>query len=603
MFHWGIRTRLIFSYLVLILVTLSLLGSYFLWYFYRHNLQSLTADLLTQADIVEKLLAEQMATPQGKLTIDPIIKSLRPHISSRITIIALDGTVLADSWENPTKLENHGQRPEVKAALTSGYGSSIRFSSTVNENLLYVAIPMHYGQKTVGIARVSTALSNVEQAYNEIRSVLLVAFCIASLLAIIISIRLARKYTAPLEQITAVAREIAKGHLDKRVHVHTGDELEILAHTLNLLASNLDEKVNEIVAEKSKLELILQHTNSAVILMDRYGQVTSVNAAAADIFTINAQMMGQHNLQVIGNSFFDKVVRETIDRGEKQSIDLKTDIKGDKRDFQVFLAPITTSDGEVTASLAVFHDITALKELQEKQVEFVANASHELATPLTAIKGFAETLLDGAIKDPELSVRFVGIIHTEAERMQRLVKDLLQMAKLDSADYRKNIHVEPTPVKPLIITTVNELAPHWHNKELSVTINSPAEQVAVMANPDWLKQIVLNLLDNAIKYTPPGGKINISWRQERDEVFFAVKDSGVGIPTQDLPRIFDRFYRVDRARTRSAGGTGLGLAIVSFIVELLGGKIGAQSEPGAGTIITFRLPLARDRLLPENGEQ
>lgn len=595
MFQWGIRSRLIVSYLVLVVITLSLLGSYFLWYFYRHNLQGLTADLLTQADIIDQLLSPHMTGPAEKAMVDSIIKDLGAKINARITIIEPDGKVLADSWENPALMENHSDRPEIRSALATSYGSVVRFSATISQNLLYVAVPMHRDDQTIGIVRVSTTLTHVEEGYKAIRSGLLAACLLACLMAIAVSMRLARNYTAPLENITNVAQKIAEGKLDERVHVNTGDELELLAHTLNHLASNLDDRVNEIIAEKSKLELILQHTDSPVILLDRYGQVTSINFAAADTFSISSTMLGLHNIQVIGNSLFDTAVRESVAQRAKRMLDLKTDIKGNKRAFQVFLAPITSSEGEVTSVLAVFHDITALKEIQEKQADFVANASHELATPLTAIKGFAETLLDGAIKDPEMSVRFVEIIQAEADRMHRLVRDLLQLAKLDSVEYHKGIRIEPTPAEPLIASAVDEYAASWRKKDLSITIDNPPAPLSVLANPDWLKQVILNLLDNAIKYTPAGGKILLKWYQEQDMAVFMVKDSGPGIPPEDLPRIFDRFFRVDRARTRSAGGTGLGLAIVKFIVEMLGGKVEAKSELGVGTTFTFRLPLSQDR--------
>lgn len=593
MFRWGIRNRLILSYIILIFVTLTLLGSYFLWYFYRHNLQGLTDNLRIQAEIVQELLIDRMSNRIEKASLDPIIKELSTKIDMRITIIDLDGTVLADSWENPTLMENHNQRPEILTALDNGYGSSVRYSSTLSENLLYVAIPMHSKGEIVGIVRVSTTLAHVDQGYNEIRSMLLLAFLLASLLAIGISVRLARRYMAPLEEITRKADLMSAGNLNERVHISTGDELELLAHTLNNLCANLDDKINEISAEKSKLELIFRHTNSAIILLDRFGQVTSVNKAAIDIFRIKTPFTGIHNLQVIGNSNFATKVQDTIAQKEKRTIELRADIHGNKHAFQVSLAPITNILGEVNAILAVFYDVTALIELREKQAEFIANASHELATPLTAIKGFAETLLDGALNTPELATRFIGIISTEAERMDRLIKDLLQMAKLDFQDYRKGIPSEPTPIEPLVSATILEFASHWQRKEQSVTMDPPPFPLAVIANPDWLKQVIINLVDNAIKYTPAGGKITISWRIDKEMVALRVKDSGPGIPPQDLPRIFDRFYRVDRARTRTAGGTGLGLAIVKFIIELFSGTVEAKSELGIGTTFIMRLPIAK----------
>lgn len=593
MFKWGIRNRLMVSYFLLVGITMLTLGGYILWYFHRHNVQTLTDHLFGQAVVIEQLLADSPGRLQNPADLEKTVKELAGKTDLRITVINPDGRVTADAWENPATMDNHADRPEVAAALTTGAGSAIRFSATLGENALYVAIPIRQENTVVGVVRVSNTLAHVEQGFRAIRTVLLAAFFISALLALSVGLSLARTYTRPLEEIIAVAGEIAEGKLDRRVHVRTGDEIEILAHTLNHLASNLDDKVNEITAEKSKLELILQHTNSAVLLLDRFGQVVSVNKMAVDTFNIAPDMVGQHNLQVIGNSHFDIAVQETAARRQNRTIDLKTDLRGVKRAFQVFLAPIAGGEQGFGSVLAVFHDITALRELQEKQTEFIANASHELATPLTSIKGFAETLLDGAAKDPELSARFIGIIHAEADRMQRLVKDLLQLAKLDSQDYRVGITTVPIPVEPVVDATVGDLAAAWQNKQLTIHLDKPPAPLTVMASADWLKQVLVNLLDNSIKYTPPGGQIWVKWREEDGDAVISVRDTGVGIPPQELPRIFDRFYRVDKARTRSAGGTGLGLAIVKFIVEIFGGRVEAKSDVGVGTTITCRLPLAK----------
>ncbi|HMM22201.1 MAG TPA: ATP-binding protein [Selenomonadales bacterium] len=592
MFNWGIRTRLITSYLLVVAVVLTLLGSYILWYFHRHTVDSLSANLLTQAEVISDLLTDKLDDSLEPPLLDATVKELSQRVNLRVTVVDTSGRVLADSWENPAAMENHGQRPEIMTALTTGYGSATRYSATLNENMLYVAIPIRHGGAVIGALRVSNTLSYVEEGFSQIRTVLLIALFLTSLLALAISIGLARTYTSPLEKIIATAQEIADGRLDSRVHVRTGDEIELLAGTLNTLASNLEDKVSEITAEKSKLELIFRHTNSALMLLTRHGLVVDVNKAAIDTFHITPVMLGQHNLQVIGNGLFDKALQEAATRRESRLLDLKTDIQGVKRVFEVFIAPISGGETGTGSILAVFHDITALRDMQEKQADFVANASHELATPLTAIKGFAETLLDGALKDPGLSTRFITIIHDEADRMHRLIKDLLQLAKLDSQDYRHGITVEPTLIEPVVATAVNDLAATWTQKQLTVAIHAADEPLAVQANADWLKQVVLNLLDNAIKYTPAGGYIAISWRKDRNQAIFTVEDSGIGIPAEDLPRIFDRFYRVDRARTRAAGGTGLGLAIVKFIIETFGGKIEAKNNSRGGTTMQFQLPLA-----------
>jgi two-component system phosphate regulon sensor histidine kinase PhoR len=316
------------------------------------------------------------------------------------------------------------------------------------------------------------------------------------------------------------------------------------------------------------------------------------NEMARTTFDITYPMLGMHNIQVIGNNAFDRTLQESVAAVENRSIELKIELRGKKRVFQLALAPIS-NESDVSGVLCVFHDITTLQELHERQVDFVANASHELATPLTAIKGFAETLLDGALSDQDLSQKFLTIIHSEAERMQRLVSDLLQLAKLDSNEYRHQVYLEPVELNRFIDTVVKELSPHWQRKQLSLTVNVDSSlPLTVLANPDWLKQVLINLLDNAIKYTPAGGKIAICSQLSEGLAQVSITDTGIGIPASDLPLIFDRFYRVEKARSRSAGGTGLGLAIVKFIVEALGGRIWAQSKVNSGTTFTFTLPLA-----------
>jgi two-component system phosphate regulon sensor histidine kinase PhoR len=587
----GIRTRLIASFLLLIGTTLLALGSYMLWFFHQNNTERLTGNLLTEAKIAEQLLYPYMRGPLQKASIESLLKELATKVDHRITIIDNEGIVLADSWENPAVMENHLHRPEVEGALAGDRGISTRYSSTLGENLLYVAIPIRDGKETIGVVRVAATLAHVEADFGRIRSVLLIAFFITSLFAVLLSIRLARRYTAPLETITKVARHMGQGNLNRRVHIRTGDEIEILGHTLNNLAASLDDKINEIIAEKRKLELILENMDNAVVLLDRYGKVTDVNRQAAVLFGVTPSMLGQHNIQVLGHSALESAVRATVEDGQSRHIDLKTNFADVKRVFQVFLAPVLNTENEPAGVLCVFHDITALKEIEERQAEFVANASHELGTPLTAIKGFAETLLDGALDDPKLSKKFITIIQEEANRMHRLVKELMQLARLNSAEYRQQIRIEPTAVNQVAETVISQLYPQWHAKSLAVSLATPEESIIARANPDWLTQVLTNLLDNAIKFTPAGGKITITCSQEEGSAVIRVDDTGGGIPAADLPFIFDRFYRVDKARVRESGGTGLGLSIVKFIVDTLGGTISVQSKVGVGTSFTITLPL------------
>ena len=591
MFKSGIRNRLMLSFFILIILTLSSLGSYILWFFHNYNVDRLSATLMAEAEITEQFLRPYMTGPRQKENIDALLKELAPKVALRLTVIDTNGTVLADSWENPPLMENHLNRPEIVSSLAGEVGKATRFSTTLGENLLYLAIPMRHGQEITGVLRVSTTLVHVEAVYIEIRNVLLFAFLLTSILSLMLSIRLARQYTAPIEEITGLARQMGDGHLDKRVHLQTGDELEVLGHTLNNLASRLDDKVNEIMAEKQKLELVFEHMDNAVILFDRYGQVTTANKQALTLFNISPSMYGQHHLQVIGTSLLDKPLKDCLQQGSAQRLDLKLPLQGVKRVFQVFLAPIQRIDQESPGVMTVFHDITALKELEERQADFVANASHELKTPLTTIKGFSETLLDGALSNSDLAAKFVTIIHVEAERMHRLVNDLLQLARISSADFKQHVKLELVDIRAAGETVCRQLTSQLENKSLTATVTVIPEDLHICTSPDWFHQIVTNLIENSIKFTPSGGKISITCKQDNDHAIITVQDSGVGIPAQDIPFIFDRFYRIDRARSRADGGTGLGLAIVKFMVETLGGHVTVHSKVDVGSTFTVTLPL------------
>lgn len=588
----SIRARLITSLLFLAVITLVTFGSYVLWHFYQYTIESLTTHLVQQALIVEELVETQLDNRNDPIALDQHIKRISSQMELRITIIDRNGTVLADSWENPQTMDNHKDRPEIQSALSGTTGQSLRYSSTLSTNMLYVATTIQEGKSLAGVVRVSTTLKPIEEEFNRLRNVLLAAFVLTAGLALLISFRVARKFTAPLETITAAARQMGEGHLEERVHIKTGDELEILAHTLNKLAANLDDTVREILTEKSKLELILRHMDNGVILLDRYGQVTTVNKQAAEYFGLAPSQLGLHNLQAIGYSSLDQAVRETLGTKQNRTITLKAVRHGKSRVFQVFLAPVQSaaSDGNMDV-LAVFHDITALQELRERQTDFVANASHELGTPLTSIKGFAETLLCGALEDKASSEKFIHIIYTEADRMHRLVKDLLQLARLEAIDNRQQTNFTAVDMSQVIEPILRRLTPQLEEKEHKLIVEKPDKLLLAMADTDWISQIAINLLDNAIKYTPVKGSITVRWWQEGDRALLSVSDTGVGIAPQDLPRVFERFYRVDRARSRTAGGTGLGLSIVKHLVNNMAGTIAVESELNKGTTFTVSLPV------------
>ena len=428
--------------------------------------------------------------------------------------------------------------------------------------------------------------------FAQLLFILSVAFAATVILSIILSINIAEKFTIPLERITTAARRIAAGRLSERVHVRTDNEIDVVGLALNHLASRLEEKLEEVTAEKQKLQLILEHMDNAVLLFDNHGCLLEANRSANLWFNLRPAMLGQHNINALGNSQIDSALKEALVSMRLQQITFKSSLPGLPKIFQGSLIPLPSADGSPTGVLAVFHDITSFKILQERQADFVANASHELSTPLTAIRGFAETLVDGAADQPEESRRFAAIILTEAERMQRLVQDLLQLAKIEAVEYRQTIDCQPTLVQPLLSSIVQELAPAWTQKRIDLSVDLPAEPLRAMTNADMLKQVLVNLIDNAVKYTPDGGFIRIAAYPTGERIHFSVKDSGIGIPAEDLPRIFNRFYRADKSRNRAVSGTGLGLAIVKHLLDALGSTIEVDSQLHNGTTFRISLPNA-----------
>lgn len=587
----GISQRIIFPFLILAIASLSCLGIYLLSFFYQHNLESKTMHLITNAKIIEKTLEQTLYDPQKTKFINDEIRKISEITNLRITILNLSGNVIADSWEQASELENHLNRLEVQEAFHRDYATAIRYSATTSQNMLYVAVPVYHQDHLVGIVRTATTLTPIENSYQKTRSFILTAILITILLTIAVGGILAHHQTKPIKEMTAIAQKIAEGHLSKRIHINTKDELDVLAHTINQLTSNLEDKIAQIDAEAKKLTLILENMDNAVILFDAYGNVTTTNNSAKEIFNITADMLGRHSISVLGDSILTKTAQDVLSSSTSQSISLKLKLNNTTKTFQVFFAPIANQDESITGVLTVFHDISVLQEIYDRQIEFVTNASHELKTPLTAIKGFSETLLDGAIENPTLSKKFITIIHNESERMSRLIADLLQLAKLDNQDYKKQINLEEISLSEIFNAVQTKLAPQLQQKKQLLHFDLPEPEIIIKANYDWIMQLMINLAENAIKYTPEAGTIALSAKTDAEFVWISVKDNGIGIAPEDLPFVFERFYRADKARSRTVGGSGIGLSLARFIVEMFGGKITVESKQNIGTTFTFSLPL------------
>lgn len=589
MFHSKITRRLVSSFLLIVLVSLSLLGIILLNYFRDYTMQQEKNALILNAKIVETAFADILYT-RNTATLNTTLRELHDKTNLRITIVDADGTVLGDTSEPSETMENHLGREEIHQALSEDYGIAVRESATLHENFMYVAVPVYRNGQLIGIIRTSASLASMEQSYYTGLHVILSALFFALLAALIVAIWLAHRQVQPIRCLSLDAMEIAGGNLRKRLRWRSGDdEFDTLVKTINRLTANLSRKIQESQDEAHKMSLILNHTDNAIMLIDEQGLIVSTNRQAEEIFHLQGNDLHRHSIHVIGSAELSETAQVVCHENQAQTITLQFDGKnGTVHTFQVFLGPFR--DGPDELVLAVFHDISLLQEINQRQAEFVSNAAHELATPLTSISGFAETLLDDDFKDPEASHHFINIIYQEAQRMNRLMKGLLELARLDSRHGRTKVKRVPVSVNETLERTGRLLQDKAAGKSQTLQVEPSDENLLVSAAPELFNQIIYNLTENAVKYTPEGGTILVRSEKDGDKVKITVKDNGIGISPSDLPRIFDRFYRVDKARARKSGGNGIGLSLVKFLVELFGGKIEVQSALGEGTVFTLTFP-------------
>lgn len=426
--------------------------------------------------------------------------------------------------------------------------------------------------------------------WRRLELMLLSAAGLAVLIAFFLGVKLAGDISNPLEEVTRAARRLAQGDFSVRLRVRSQDEIGQLAAAFGYMSETLKARLEEINAAKSRLEAVLHYTVSGLMLLDTRCRVVMMNPAAEKLFGLApGAAVGRHNIEVVRDYHLSTAINEAMRNHQVVSREV-TFLYPEERTVRAYVAPVW-EDKEVTGLIVVFHDITELRRLERMRTEFVASVSHELRTPLTAIRGFSETLLDGALADKAAAEHFLRIIDDEARRLTALIDDLLDLSRLELK--RANLKLENFALLPLVESIAASLKPRLDKAALTLSVEIKDPELAVQADRDRIRQVLLNLIDNSIKYTPAGGRISISAAALDGTVRVAVADTGRGIPSEDLERIFERFYRVDKARSRSEGGTGLGLAIVKHIIELHGGKVEAQSELGKGTTIAFTIPVGK----------
>jgi two-component system phosphate regulon sensor histidine kinase PhoR len=521
------------------------------------------------------------------------LRAARPT-GARISVIAADGRVLGDSEvpvEDLPRVENHAGRPEVRAALAGRVGRHRRTSATIGVSLLYVALPIVDGGRAVGVIRVALPLTAVTSSFAEIHRVMLAGGFVALVLAFGIGLFVARRVTKPVVQMQSIARRMSEGDFTVRAPIRSPDEIGALGRALNGLAARLRENIHDLGHEQAKATAILDGMIEGVIAVDGRDIILLMNERARSMFGLDATR-GERKpfLEVIRNTDLHEVFRESRAAGEgsvsHRELRLASPVE---RRVQVNAVPLRLGPDEVGVVM-VLHDVTELRRLEQVRTEFVANVSHELRTPLTAIQGYLETLLSGALEERQNARRFLEIVFRHTERLGRLLNDLTDLSNIELG--RVALKLAPTRLDEVVDTVLAIMGPKAASGRVGLSSRLSSDLPSVLADRDRLVQVVLNLVDNAVKYTPEGGRVTVQARTVAEgQVEIDVMDSGIGIPPGDLPRITERFYRVDKARSRELGGTGLGLAIVKHLVFAHGGQLRIESEPGRGTTVHVTLPI------------
>ena len=575
----SIRWRTVISFTLLILMCIMGISSYFYHFFNNSYIQGLDSQTAEQAAMISSASEPYFAsnTTDG---IDTFVKTISQGIGNRITIIGGDGTVLGDSVEDPSVMENHASRPEVAAALSGKTLSIIRYSSTLGYDMLYTAVPIHAGSEIVGCSRVAIPLTTINSHLHYVLITIIWVSFLAALAAFLLALQLSKLTIDPVRKLTRMARKIADGDLNQEIEKASRGEIGELATAFNLMAAKIKEIIWLLGLDRDRMSAILSQMSDGIILIDSGGKITVVNEAAKEIFQISEESaVGRTFIEVVHDYELHGLVSKCIE--SKKECAGSVEISGTKQFLMAIATPL-----EGAGCLLLLQNLTELKRLDVVKRDLSANISHELRLPIASIKALAETLAQGAIDDPSVAKEFLGQINAETDRLAQLVQELGDLSRIESG--QSPLVKQNMGIGEVIKRAAERIKPQADRAGLSINIDIASELPPVAADRDRIEQALVNLLHNSIKFTPSGGGITISAVSSGDSLQVSVSDSGVGIPAGDLPRIFERFYKADRAR--SGGGTGLGLAIVKHIIEAHGGKVWTQSVEGKGATFTFTLP-------------
>jgi len=588
-------TQLYISYLLVILIcTLAVGGNALGWfdvlYYPLKERELLEKAHLVRSQVIAGLTAGGDAAGK-RAVIDPLCKAWGRDTATRFTVVTPDGVVVGDSKEDPAVMDDHSTRPEVRSALAGRVESRQRESPTLGIRMMYVAVPLEAAGRIVGALRTSLALTEIKKATRDIGLRILsgavVVVALTGVMALLISRRLAR----PLVEMRQGAERFAQGDFERKLPVSDTEEIGGLAAALNSMARQLDRRIKTITRQQRELAAVLSSMTEGVLAIDDRGRVMSMNRAAAEMLGVDAAVVaGRPVSEVVRNPDMYEFVTRAREAQREVDEELSLRREGGNLQLQVHSSAMHDEQGMHCGTLVVLRDVTQLRRLERMRSDFVANVSHELKTPITSIQGFVETLTEGAIEDGPTARHFLSIIARQAERLNAIVDDLLSLSAIEQDAERGRVAMTRTSLSEPVQAAVASCRAKAAEARISIEVVCP-EDIEATINSHLVEQAVRNLLDNAIRYSEPGSQVRVVVECDEKEARVVVQDHGCGIPAEYLPRIFERFFCVDKARSRKLGGTGLGLAIVKHILQAHGGRVSVQSTPRKGSVFTLHLPI------------
>ncbi len=576
------------SYIIITFIALLSITWYFTQSLQEFSNKQAESELEARARLVKNQISAPLENKQYEW-IDSKCKTLGKKVNTRITVILPNGTVVGESDHNPEEMENHAGRPEIQEAYNGHVGISTRYSDTLKKYMKYVAVPIQPKGELIGVIRTSFPVYSVEQSLRKIFAQIGLGVIVIAILAVIMSLFMSRRISKPLEKMKQVSEYFAHGELEHRLPIPDTEEIGSLAEAMNKMASELDERIRTVVQQRNEHEAILSSMVEGVLAVDNEGNVINLNQAASKIFNIfPSDADGKHIQEIVRNVDLHQLIMETL--SSDQPIENEIVLRDtNERYLHVHGAALRDAAGNNVGGVIVFNDVTHIRRLEKLRSDFVANVSHELKTPITSIKGFVETLLEGAIKDEEDAERFLHIIAKQTDRLNAIIEDLLSLSRIEQDSSTQKIPLKSEQLKRVLRFAVEDCEDKAKAKQIQMELDCPDHLTAKINSP-LLEQAVVNLIDNAIKYSETGKTIRLEAAERNNEISISVHDQGCGIEEEHLSRIFERFYRVDKARSRQMGGTGLGLSIVKHIARTHQGTVTVESTPKVGSTFTIHLP-------------